>query len=548
MSTSTGQNLKVHQAIARALADNGVDTLFGLVGDANMFLCDSFVRDYGGKFVAGTHEVGATLMALGYAAISGKVGVCSVTHGAAMVNTVTALVQGVKSSTPLVVLCGDTKVEDRENVQNVAQRDFAIVAGAGFEQLRSPKTAVRDVATSIRRALVERRPIVLNVPYEFDWSDVEYQPVKIRLPEHRSTVLESEDIDNAVGIIAGAKRPVVIAGRGAMSPEARASIVALAKRIEAPLATTRKARDLFRGEDYNLGICGTESSPVAVDTIVGSDCLIFFGASITKYTTSLGTFVKNKRIIQVNQEPGEIGKNVLPDAGLVGNPGRVADLIVHWLNEAEIPSSGSYSEELKQQIAADVPVLDSPADYDNGTVDIRHALVRLDKILPEKRILVTDAARFVRQSWKILSTSSLGSFLPAIDFGSIGLGFSHGVGAAFAAKDRTVVVVAGDGGFMHGGLIEFNTAVRYGLNLIVVVGNDGSYGSEHIKFVRRSKDPGLSLFAWPELAPLAVAMGGSGVTVRSERDWAEAEAAIKNLKGPLLIDVKLDPDRISGED
>lgn len=545
MKDFSGQTIRVHQALAGALADNGVDTMFGLIGDANMFFCDSFVRDCGGTFVATAHESGSAIMALGYAAISGKVGVCSVTHGAALVNTMTALVQGVKAALPMVLLAGDTKVEDRGNVQKVAQRDFAIVTGAGFEQVRSAKTAVRDVANALRRAQVERRPIVLNLPYELDWAEVEYQPIRVRIPESRAIVSESEDLDNAIGIIAAAKRPVIIAGRGATSAEAKASIIKLAKRIEAPLATTLKGKDLFRGEDFNLGISGVESSPVAVDVIMDSDCLIFFGASVTKYTTSLETFLKGKRIIQINLEPTEVGKNVVPDAGIVGDPGGVADLIVRWLDEAEIPSSGRYSEDLKRTIAAYAPEVGPQADYDNGTVDILHALRTLDGILPPDRVLVTDAARFVRESWKMISAPGPRSFLPAPDFGSIGLGFSHAVGAAFAVKGRPVVLFTGDGGFMHGGMAEFNTAVRYKLDLITVVGNDGAYGAEHKKFGRRKRDPLLSIFEWPDFAPVAVAMGGEGITVRSEADWPAVEAAIKNRKGPLLIDVKLDRERIT---
>ena len=92
MNELTGKSMKVHQAIARALTDNGVDTMFGLCGDANMFMVDSFVHDCGGTFVSTSHEIGAALMALGYASAADKVGICSVTFGPAMTNTVTALV------------------------------------------------------------------------------------------------------------------------------------------------------------------------------------------------------------------------------------------------------------------------------------------------------------------------------------------------------------------------------------------------------------------------------------------------------------------------
>ena len=172
--------MKVHAAIAKALIDNGIDTLFGLVGDANLFLVDSFVREYGGKFVSAAHEAGATLMALGYSAVAGKIGVVTVTRGPALVNTLTPMVEGVKGSLPIVLLCGDTAIEDRDNLQKVPQRELIVATGAGFEQLRSPNTLSEDIATALRRAEVERRPIALNMPSDFQWADVEYRPLAHR--------------------------------------------------------------------------------------------------------------------------------------------------------------------------------------------------------------------------------------------------------------------------------------------------------------------------------------------------------------------------------
>lgn len=540
--------MKVHQAIARALADNGVDTIFGLCGDANMFMVDSFVHECGGNFIAAAHEAGSALMALGYALISGKVGICSVTHGPALTNTVTALVEGVKGSIPMVLVCGDTAVEEREHNQNVPQRDIVMSTGAGFEQLRSPRTTVEDVTRAMRRAIVERRPIALNVPYEFDFLNVEYRPVRVYVPDSRATITASGDIDSAIGIIAAAKYPVLLAGRGATSPEAKAALLALAKRIEAPLATTLKGKDLFRGESYNLGICGTLSTPVAVETLMKSDCIIAFGASLTLWTTSQGAFRKGKRIIQINLEPSEVGKNFPPDAGLVGDPAGTADIMVNWLDEAEIPPSGWYNDDLKHEIASYVPKASVRVEDENGTVDIRRALLWLDSVLPPNRILVTDRGRFMLHAWTLLSVPDPQSFLPSGNVGSIGLGFAHAIGAAFASPTRPVVLVTGDGGFMHGGLAEFNTAVRYNLDLITIVCNDSAYGAEISKFEEkyqdRQMDSGLIAFDWPDFASAAVSLGGEGVTVRTQEDLAVAKDAINNRRRPLLIDFKLDPSRM----
>ena len=542
MTESHNSPRNVHQAVARALRDLGVDTLFGLMGDANMYMVDSFIRDYGGRFVAAAHEAGATMMALGYASLSGKPGVCSVTHGPGMTNTITGLVEGVKGGLPLVMLCGDTDPMDRENLQDVSQREFIIHAGAGFEQLRSAQTATQDLARVFRRAIVERRPVALNLPVSLDWSSVDnYSLPRVRVPEHRAAVSTGDDLDNAIGIIAAAKRPLILVGRGAISAEAKAAILRLAKRLEAPLATTLKAKDLFRGEDFNLGISGTLSSPVAVETIMESDCIIAFGASLNKYTMSYGAFVRGKRIIQIAREAGEIGSNVDVHAGLVGDPAEVADVIVHWLNEAEIPPSRFCTEDLKQRLTESSDRNSVAEEYGDGTVGYRTALARLDRILPADRVLVTDGGRFMIEAWKRISVPSPREFLSTINFASIGLGLSHAIGAGFARPAQPVVLLVGDGGFMHGGLMEFNTAVRNRCDLIVVVCNDRGYGAEYTKFRDRQMPPDSILFDWPDLAPVAIALGGEGVTIRSARDWALAEQAIKTRTKPLLIDVKLDP-------
>ncbi len=482
---------------------------------------------------------------MGYASLSGKPGVCSVTFGPGLTNTLTGLVEGVRGSLPLIVQTGETPIEDRENLQRVLTRELAAYAGAGFEQVRSAKTVAQDVARVLRRALVERRPMIFSVPTDLEWLEAEdFQPVRFRIPEDRGLVATSEDLDNAIGIIAAAKRPVIIVGRGATSAEAKRAILKLAKRIEAPLATSLKAKDLFRGEEFNLGLSGTISSPGGVETILESDCVIAFGSSLNKYTMSHGTFLKNKRVIQINAETSEVGKNVFVDAGLVGDPAQVADQLVHWLDEAEIPSSGRYTKELRERLANDVPDVKGPFDHGDGTVDYRQVLLRLDAVLPKNRVVTTDGGRFMIEAWRHISVDGPHSFVAPVNFASIGLGLPHAIGASYAAPGRPVVLMTGDGGFMNGGLAEFNTAVRHNVDLIAVVCNDGSYGAEHHKFLAKNLTPEIVLFDWPDFAPVAIALGGEGITVRSEADWEAVPRAITNRKKPLLIDIKLDPNQV----
>lgn len=541
MQKDIGNRLKVFSAIAKAVSDHSVDTMFGLAGDANLYMIDSFVRDYSGNFVAAANEAGAVLMAIGYSQAAGKIGVATVTHGPGLTNTITGIIEGVKSGVPIVLLCGDTPVEDLQHIQRADQRALMTATGAGFEQIRTPQSLSRDIAVAFRRAAVERRPIVVNMPIDFQWLDVDYEKITFQIPEYRSAIPESPDLDDAVGIIAAAKRPIVLAGRGAIHPDARDAIVRLAARIGAPLATTLRGSGLFRGDDYNLGVFGTLSNPLAAEIITESDCIIAFGASLNKYTTAQGGLLKGKRVIHVDIDRGSVGKHYYCDAGLVGDARRTAETILHWIDEAEISSSGFRDNDLKRRIAEQSPQPRLAGKTKAGTVDIRQALLLLDSMIPRDRILVTDVGRFVLEAWPAFQVEHPQSFVYTASFGAIGCGMAQAIGAAAGAAGRPVVHISGDGGFMLGGISEFNTAVRHKSDLITIICNDGSYGAEYIQFRNKQMDPSISLLDWPDFAPVAQALGGDGVTVRSLADMDAVANAIDTRNRPLLIDIKFDP-------
>ncbi|MGE3620488.1 MAG: thiamine pyrophosphate-binding protein [Acidimicrobiia bacterium] len=540
--------MKVHAAIAKALVDNGVDTMFGLIGDGNLFMVDRWVNDYEHtRWIAVAQEAASVLAANGYANFTGKVGVATVTHGPALTNTVTALVEGVKGRTPILVIAGDTAVVDKYNFQNVPQRDVVLATGAGFEQMRSPATAVEDVAFAYRRAFNERRPVVLNMPYEFQWEDVEYKAADFGALERQAIQPDPAALDRAVGMIATAQRPIVLAGRGATSVEARAALLALADRLGAPVATTLKAKDLFRDEPYDLGIFGTLSHPVAVDTILAADCIIAFGAGLNRWTAAEGSYLADKRVVHVDTDTERLGYYFKADAGIVGDAKSVADAIVGYLDEAEVEPTGFRTPELAQRLSE--YSLGGHEDLSTDTtVDLRTAILAFDAAVPRDHILVFDGGRFIFDSFTMFRVPDPRSFLLTINFGSIGLGLSNAIGAATAQPDRMVLHVAGDGGFMLGGLTEFSTACRNGLDIVTIVFNDDSYGAEHIQFRTRDLDPTLSLHNWPDLAPVADALGGQGVTIRNLKDLDSIPEIIANRTKPLLFDVKIDPDHVTRPD
>ena len=524
------------QSLAQSIADHGVDTVFGLMGDANLFMVDHFVRGCGGRFVPAAHEGSSVLMALAYAHVTGKVGIATVTHGPALTNCATALTEGVRGHLPIVLIAGDTPVANPRHLQSIDQREVVKATGAGFVQVRTPETVSADLARAFYNARVERRPVVLNVPADFMWQEVAHETRVLNVFDNPGAAAEGDILDQAIGMIASARRPLILAGGGAI--HARDQIIALADRLEAPLATTLKAKGLFNDHPYNMDIFGTLSTPAAYDLIAKADCVICFGTALHDFTTDRGKLMQKKRIIQVDIEPRAIGSGVHPDAALVADAGLTADTIVHWLNEAEIPPSG-FTRELDINTLTAHPI--GSTKTGDGFVNYVDALERLEAALPKDRVLVTDGGRFMTEVWCRVSVRDPKSFVVTANFGAIGQGLQEAIGAGVGCPDRPVVLFTGDGGFMMGGINEFNTAVRLGLNLIIIVANDSAYGAEHIQFLDRKMDPGLSLFDWPSFAGMARALGGHGIEVRSNEDLATALQAIGNNDRPLLIELRLDP-------
>lgn len=526
----------VFKSIAHGVSDHGVETMFGLMGDANLFMVDSFVRDFGGRFVPAAFEGSAVLMAAAYARVSNRVGVATVTHGPALTNCITALTEAARGHAPLVLLAGDTPADNPRHLQGIDQRELVRTTGAGFVQLRSPATVGKDVARAFYRAQVERRPIVLNMPVEFTWETSAYEMQVLDVFTTPGGVAEGEVLDNAIGMIASARRPLILAGGGAVA--ARAQLVKLADRLEAPLATTLQAKGLFNDHPYNIDIFGTLSTPAAYDLIAQSDCIVCFGTGLHDFTTDRGKLMKNKRVVQIDADPTAIGGGMHPDAALIADAGLAAETITYWLDEADIRASG-FTRELDTETLTAHPA--GPARAAEGFVNYVSALERLEEALPKDRVLVTDGGRFMTEVWCRISAPDPRSFISTVNFGAIGLGLQEAIGAGLAAPDRPVVLFSGDGGFMMGGINEFNTAVRLGLDLIIIIANDSAYGAEHIQFVDRQMDPSLTQFHWPSFAQIAKSLGGDGVEVRSEADFDAALAALPARKGPFLIDLRLDP-------
>jgi thiamine pyrophosphate-dependent acetolactate synthase large subunit-like protein len=356
------------------------------------------------------------------------------------------------------------------------------------------------------------------------WEEVDESEAPITV-ELGSIVATAETIERAAGLLLNAKRPVVLAGRGAI--EARQELIELADRLGAPLMTSLGGRDLFRGHPADRGVLGTLSTAAGIDTISGADCVIVFGATLNRFTTERGDLLRGKTVIVCTTTPTELGGELSAYDVIHADAARTAASLSELLGLAEADPSG-YSRSAPET-----------ATSDSHDTEIERMLAVLGAELPANRILVTDGGRFLAHTWKAIDVESPRLSVTSVSYGSIGLGIGHAIGAAVAEPDRPTILVVGDGGLMLSGVSELNTAVRCGLDLTVIVMNDGGYGAEYIQFEGRGMDPEISLMNWPDFAAVAQAFGVQGHTVTTV---SQLESALgEPTTGPRLIDIRLDP-------
>jgi acetolactate synthase I/II/III large subunit len=531
--------IKVHQAVAQALADHGVEILFGVMGHSNLAYIAAHVDVHGGQYIAAKHEAGATGMADGYARLTGKPGVVTVTHGPGVTNTITALTEAARARTPLLLLTSESPYAKREHSQALDIPATIAPTGALYARVKRPQDAVDDIGRALRRMTIERRPLVLDLPADIANLETEYaaSPYGAVVPQRVEP--DAAAIDAALGYLVSANRPLLLAGRGAVLSGAGDAIKALADRTGALLATTAVARGLFSGHPHNLGIFGTLATSAALTAIQQADCILAFGAGLNENTTDRGNLLRGKIVVQTDVDEGQLARYQLPDRGVVGDALKIAETMLAQLAAADITRTRDHSALIAALTESDLHA-ELPAPTRPGTVSLRSAMLALSKVLPARRSLVTDGGRFMLSVWRWLEATDPASCLYLNNFGSLGLGLGAAIGAAAARPDELCLAVLGDGGAMAS-LLELETAVRYGLPLAVVVANDDSYGMEHQELAGAGFDPRHADFSRPDLAAVARALGARALRVTSAQDLAGLNAEVFDRANlPVLIDIKTD--------
>lgn len=531
----------VSELIARALAEAGHDTIFGLLGSGNFTFTDAFARAHGANFVWVRHESAAVAAAATYSQLTGRVGIASVHQGPGVTNTLTTLTHAVRERQPVVVLAGETGRGRRVN-QTIDMLKFAAAAGARVIRIPDAEHAL----PLLRRALAEaerfRMPVVLGIPVDIQGQNAEWhEPGPASSPNVPRSRPVAADIEAAADLIQASRRPLILAGRGAVLAQGRDDLERLGERIGAIYGTSLVANGFFAGNEASVGVCGGFSSELVPEIVPQADLILAFGATLNQWTTMHGRLIDRGKVIQVDVDPTAIGVNGSVRLGLAGDAARTAAAIVHELERRGFTPAETWPSRSRDEIRRYVAADDLQPVIADGLVDPRSLVVEIDRLLPLERTVTYDSGHHHWWPTPYVRVPDEKGFVAAQGFQSVGVALGVALGCAVAQPARVAVVFIGDGGTLMQ-LGELDTLIAQKRDAVVVIFNDGVYGAEVHHFEPMGYDVDLVEFGVRDLAGVARALGATAASITSldelEPAFAQWEA---RGRGTLVLDCKVNP-------
>jgi acetolactate synthase-1/2/3 large subunit len=543
-SNSSGA-LPSYQAIADDLASLGVDSVFGLMGDDTAKLI-SALRDVNITYYGVRHENAAVAMADGYSAATGQLGVSVISRGPGLTNGLSAAVSSAKAHSRVLIILGE--VPTQLNPNRTTGPEYKAFGGSAVSVASGLMTFVPQSTSALRIALrdaaataLRGNTVTLAVPV--DLVDAHVTPsaetVVPSLEREPPRAAEPEAIALVISLLANSRRPVILAGNGAHLSGARDPLMAFADRIGAVLGTSLRAKDLFRGHAFNIGIVGSLAHGISRDLVSQADLILVFGASLTQFTTGWGRSFAGTPIVHVDAVRSNIGRYCRADVAVVGDASVVCKQLLDATSD-ETLEKPFRSSEIEERLAKYSPSDEFAPVSTEWTVDPRSLILELERLLPEDRAIVCDLGNFFGFVPPYLSVSDPSRFHYRFDFASIGIGFGLALGVAVAKPQRPTVLFIGDGALLMS-LGEIETVARCGIPLVMVTMNDASYGAERHILELAGLSYASAIFPDADFAAVAEAFGVDSATIRSVNDLRALGSTLSNPQGPLLLDCKVTP-------
>ena len=527
------------EIVIECLKEQGVDTVFGYPGGAILNVYDELYKHQNEiKHILTSHEQGAAHAADGYARATGKVGVCLATSGPGATNLVTGIATAYMDSIPIVAITCNVGVSllGKDSFQEIDITGITL-------PITKHNFIVKDVnnlAATIRKAFAIAKkgrpgPVLIDIPKDVTANKAEYVKEKPVTVEPSQNICETQ-LDTAVEMIKGAKKPYIFVGGGAILSGASEELYTFAKKVDAPVTDSLMGKGAFPGTDplYTgmLGMHGTKTSNYGVSEC---DLLIVIGARFSdRVTGNAQKFAQNAKIIQIDVDVAEMNKNEMISAGVVGDIKVVLDRLNERLEQQDHAEWVTKIQEYKEKY---------PLVYHKDVLSGPFVVEEMYRQTKGEAIISTEVGQHQMWAAQFYKYTKPRTFLTSGGLGTMGYGLGAALGAKSGREDKVVVNIAGDGCFRMN-MNEIATAVRHNIPVIQVVINNHVLGMvrqwQNLFYGQRYSATVLNDAV--DFVKLAEAMGAEGIRATTQEEFKSAFEKAMNLGRPVVIDCQIDSD------
>jgi len=540
--------MKGGEAIIKSLTDQGVEVVFGYPGGVLLPLYD-VIYDSDLKHILVRHEQCAAHAADGFARASGKVGVCIGTSGPGATNLITGIATAYMDSSPIVAIAGQvaTHLIGNDAFQEVDTIGITMpITKHNFQAMKAEEIPGMIKSAFYIAGTGRAGPVVLDLPKDVQEEEFEYDLAKdMELPGYKPTKKGHPlQVKRAAEMILNSKKPVILAGGGVILSGSSEELLKLSKIVGAPVTTTLMGKGAFPEDNpLSLGMLGMHGRKVSNLLVDECDCLIAIGCRFSDRTTGLiSEFAKNAKIVHIDVDPAEIGKNVDVDVPIVGDAKIILSNLIRVVEREN--NNANQSPWIKHVLnfrKTCIPRL----SFDDIPLKPQQVIKELSEAITDDTIVTTDVGQ--NQMWMAhyFTSRKPRKFISSGGLGTMGFGFPAAMGAKIAMPDSDVVAVCGDGGFLMV-CQDLATIKEYDIPVVICVLDNRHLGmvAQWQKLFYDKRMSHTHLGQSPDFVKLAESFGVSAERVERPGEMRETVKNAIRSGEPYLIDVIIDPEEI----